>query len=140
MIIQGISAFFASAAFAILFYLPKKYILHAGMTGSFCWFIYLIVNRITEDKVLATFAATLVVAITSHILARVLRTPVTLFLIPGIICLVPGGGMYQIVQSFIESNNSQTQHYFNETLQIAGAIALGIFIVDTLFRKSTKRK
>ena len=139
MIIQGISAFFASAAFAILFYLPKKYIIHAGMTGSFCWFIYLIVNKVANDKVLATFAATLVVAITSHILARILKTPVTLFLIPGIICLVPGGGMYQIVQSFIDNNTVMTQHYFNETLQIAGAIALGIFIVDTFFRKSVKK-
>ena len=139
MIIQGISAFFASAAFAILFYLPKKYIIHAGMTGSFCWFIYLIVNKVADDKVLATFAATLVVAITAHILARILKTPVTLFLIPGIICLVPGGGMYQIVQSFIDNNTVMTQHYFFETLQIAGAIALGIFIVDTFFRKSVKK-
>jgi len=139
MIIQAISAFFASAAFAVLFYLPKKYIIHAGMTGSFCWFIYLIVNKVADDKVLATFAATLVVAITAHILARILKTPVTLFLIPGIICLVPGGGMYQIVQSFIDNNTVMTQHYFFETLQIAGAIALGIFIVDTFFRKSVKK-
>ncbi len=139
MIIQGISAFFASAAFSVLFFLPRKYIIHAGMTGSFCWFIYLIVDRLTDDTVLATFVATLVVAVTSHILARVLKTPVILFLIPGIICLVPGGGMYQIVQSFIESDTVMTQHYFNETLQIAGAIALGIFIVDTMFRKSNKK-
>jgi len=80
-----------------------------------------------------------VVAITAHILARILKTPVTLFLIPGIICLVPGGGMYQIVQSFIDNNTVMTQHYFFETLQIAGAIALGIFIVDTFFRKSVKK-
>lgn len=139
MIIQGISAFFATAALSIMFYLPKKYIIHAGMTGSFCWFIYLLVTEATGDKVLATFVATLVVAITAHILARVLRTPVIMFLIPGIICLVPGGGMYQIVQSFIESNTILTEHYFYETLQMAGAIALGIFIVDTFFRKKIKK-
>ncbi len=139
MLIQAISAFFASAAFSVLFYLPKRYIIHAGMSGSFCWFIYLVVEKVTDDKVLATFVATLVVAITAHILARLLKTPVTLFLIPGIICLVPGGGMYQIVQSFIEGNNVLTQRYFNETLLVAGAIALGIFIVDTIFRKSFKK-
>lgn len=139
MLIQGISAFFATAAFSILFYLPKKYLIHAGMTGSFCWFIYLLVIKFTGDKVLANFIATLIVAVTAHILARVLKTPVTMFLIPGIIPLVPGAGMYQIVQSFIDSTVDRTEFYFFETLQMAGAIALGIFIVDTFFRKTHKK-
>lgn len=138
MLLQGISAFFATAAFAVLFYLPKKYIIHAGMAGSFCWFIYLLVQEFTGDKILATFIATLIVAFISHILARIYKTPVTMFLIPGVICLVPGAGMYQIVISFLDSTVDKTAYYFFETLQMAGAIALGIFIVDTLFRKIQK--
>jgi len=138
MLIQGISAFFATAAFSILFYLPKKYIIHAGMTGSFCWFIYLFVSEMTNDKILANFVATLIVAITAHILARIYKTPVTMFLIPGIIPLVPGAGMYQIVISFLDDTVGETAYYLSETLQMAGAIALGIFIVDTFFRKTHK--
>lgn len=134
MIIQGISAFFATAAFAILFYLPKKYLIHAGMTGSFCWFIYLFMLRWTQDKVLANFVATLLVALASHILARGYKTPVTMFLIPGVIPLVPGAGMFQIVQSIIDNTVELTSYYFFQTLQMAGAIALGIFVIDTLFR------
>ncbi len=138
MIIQGISAFFATAAFSVLFYLPKKYIIHAGMTGSFGWFIYLLLMEFHGDKVLANFIATLIVALTSHILARVYKTPVTMFLIPGIIPMVPGAGMYQIVQSIIDNSVDRTAYYFFETLQMAGAIALGIFIMDTFFRKTKK--
>lgn len=140
MLIQGISAFFATAAFSVLFYLPKKYIIHAGMTGSFCWFIYLIVQETTKDQILATFLATLFVAITSHILARMYKTPVTMFLIPGVICLVPGAGMYQIVISILDNTIDKTTYYFFQTLQTAGAIALGIFIVDTFFRRTRKDK
>ncbi len=138
MLIQGISAFFATAAFSVLFYLPKKYLIHAGATGSFGWFIYLISLRILSDKILATLTATLIVALISHILARVYKTPVTMFLIPGVIPFVPGAGMYQIVRSIVDGNTGNTTLYFFETLQIAGAIALGIFIVDTFFRKRAK--
>jgi uncharacterized membrane protein YjjB (DUF3815 family) len=138
MLIQGISAFFATAAFSILFYLPKKYIIHAGMTGSFGWFIYLISLELLEDKVLATLTATLLVALTAHILARIYKTPVTMFLIPGVIPFVPGAGMYQIVQNIVEGNVDRTAFYFFETLQVAGAIALGIFIIDTFFRRKVK--
>lgn len=134
MIIQGISAFFATAAFAILFYLPKKYLIHAGMTGAFGWVIYLMVKDVNNDKVLANFIATLFVALISHVLARVYKTPVTMFLIPGVIPLVPGAGMYQIVQSIVDNALEQTSYYFFQTIQMAGAIALGIFIIDTVFR------
>ena len=138
MILQIISAFIATAAFSILFYLPKKYIIHAGMTGSFGWFIYLIGLEILDDKVLSTLAATILVALASHILARVYKTPVTMFLIPGVIPFVPGAGMYQIVTGMVEGNVERTSSHFFETLQIAGAIALGIFIIDTFFRRKGK--
>lgn len=134
MIIQVISAFFATAAFAVLFYLPRKYILHAGMTGAFGWFIYLLVMNYQLDKSYANLCATLFVALASHILARIYKTPVTMFLIPGIIPLVPGAGMYQIVQSILYNEDGKAIEYFFETFKMAGAIALGIFIIDTVFR------
>ncbi len=138
MLIQGISAFFATAAFSVLFHLPKKYLILAGATGSFGWFIYLISLELLSDKILATLTATMIVALISHILARVYKTPVTMFLIPGVIPFVPGAGMYQIVRSIVDSNTGSTTYYFFETLQIAGAIALGIFIIDTFFRRRPK--
>lgn len=138
MLLQIISAFIATAAFSILFYLPRKYIIHSGMTGSFGWLIYLIGLELLDDKVLSTLAATILVALTSHILARIYKTPVTMFLIPGVIPFVPGAGMYQIVTGMVEGNVERTSNYFFETLQIAGAIALGIFIIDTFFRRTGK--
>ena len=135
MLLQIISAFIATAAFSVLFYLPKKYIIHSGMTGAFGWLIYLFSLELMDDKVLSTLAANLLVALASHILARIYKTPVTMFLIPGVIPFVPGAGMYQIVTGIVEGNVERTSYFFFETLQIAGAIALGIFIIDTFFRR-----
>ncbi len=138
MLLQIVSAFIATAAFSILFFLPRKYIIHSGMTGSFGWFIYLIGQELFDDKVLSTLAATMLVALVSHVLARIHKTPVTMFLIPGVIPFVPGAGMYQIVTGIVEGDVQHTANHFFETLQIAGAIALGIFIIDTLFRRRGK--
>jgi uncharacterized membrane protein YjjB (DUF3815 family) len=138
MLLQIFSAFIATAGFSVLFYLPKKYIIHSGMTGSLGWLIYLIGLELIKDKVLSTLAATVLVALASHILARIYKTPVTMFLIPGVIPFVPGAGMYQIVTGIVEGNVESTSNYFFETLQIAGSIALGIFIIDTFFRRKGK--
>lgn len=138
MLSQIISAFIATAAFSILFYLPKKYIIHSGMTGCFGWFIYLIGLKVVNDKVLSTLTATILVALASHILARIYKTPVTMFLIPGVIPFVPGAGMYRIVTGIVEGNAGITSFYFFETIQVAGSIALGIFIIDTFFRRKAR--
>lgn len=138
MIIQVISAFFATAAFSVIFYLPRKYILQAGMTGGIGWFIYLLLVHFDADKAVANLCATLVIALISHILARIYKSPVTLFLIPGIIPLVPGAGMYHIVQSILYNRINSSVQYFIDTFKMAGAIALGIFVIDTIFLAISK--
>lgn len=139
MILQIISTFFGTAAFAVLFYSPKQYIVKAGLTGSVGWFIYLMCMQIDQDMILASLIATIGVSLMSHILARKVKAPVTMFFIPGIIPMVPGKGMFLIVRNLIDDNTYMASQYLYETLQIAGAIALGIFIVDTMFRTSMKR-
>ena len=79
----------------------------------------------------------------SHILARTLKAPVTIFLVPGILPLVPGGPIYRSVYYFINDNSGLGNMYFTQTLQIAGAIAMSIFIMDSIFRQTrryTKRQ
>jgi uncharacterized membrane protein YjjB (DUF3815 family) len=110
------------------------------MTGGIGWFIYLLVAGLGGDKSLANLCATLIVAFISHILARIYKAPVTMFLIPGIIPLVPGAGMYHIVYSIFNNEIDNSIKYFFETFKMAGAIALGIFIIDTFFRIIKEKK
>jgi len=88
----------------------------------------------------ANYAATLCIALTSQILARKKKVPATMFLIPGIIPIVPGGGMYRIIFSMLYETSAEAATNFYNTLLMAGAIALGIFTIDTLFRLTEKRK
>lgn len=129
-------AFFAGAALSVAFQIPRKYFVSAGLTAAIGWGTYLITSALGWNLIWANYTATLLIAFTSQVLARKKRVPATMFLIPGIIPIVPGGGMYMIIWSMLYETSAQAAGHFYETLLMAGAIAMGIFTVDTFFRFS----
>lgn len=133
MVIQTMGAFFAVASFTRILELPRRFLMWYGTAGALCWLVYLNVRDGAGSKILAAFAAGLAVAVFSHLAARLLKAPVTVFLIPGILPLVPGASIYNSVYYMIQDNQPQSSHYLAETLQIAGAIAMAVFLVDSLF-------
>lgn len=140
MIIQIIGAFIAVVALSIIFSIPKKFLVYSGIVGAVGWFIYLLFLRLKFQETTSVFIATLVVALISHSFARIFKAPVTVFLIAGILPMVPGVGMYRIAYSMLSEDSAMTAYYFNHTLQIAGLIAIAIFIMDTIFRMVKRKK
>jgi len=134
MVIKVFGAFIAIAAFAIMLETPKKYIGWAGVVGAIGWFAYLFAQNLGLEDVMATFLSSMAVAIVSHVFARVFKVPVTVFLVAGILPTVPGAGMYRIAYSVISRNSEMTAHYMISTLELAAAIAIGIFVVDAIFK------
>lgn len=132
MIIQVAVAFFATVSFALLFNVPKEQFLFAGITGSSGWFCYLMFFEFYPSKVLASFAAAVVLTAMSRGFAVHRKTPVTVFLICGIFPLVPGAGVYYTAYHFIMSENTSAISRGIETIKIAVAIALGIVLVFSL--------
>ena len=124
MIIQVFSAFWAVAMFSILTETPKKFLPYAAFSGGFAWWAYLVINNLTHSI--------LAVAFLSHILARIMKAPVTVFLIAGILPSVPGAGIYRTVYYLIQGDQALSTHYLISTLHTAGAIALAIFITDSV--------
>ena len=140
LILQVVSAFVGVVAVAVLFQVPKKYLMLAGVTGAAGWFLELVMEGVTENSMLSYFCAAFLVAILSQIFARVSKAPVTLYLVTGILPLVPGVGMYRTVYYLLQSNHGQTAYYLSYTLQIAGMIALAIFVVDSFFKRLYQKK
>lgn len=143
LLIKTYAAFSSIIAFSIIFDMPKNLLKYATIVGVVSWVIYSYLLYIEVDIVLQAFITGLIVAGMSHIFARVLKAPVTIFLVPGILPLVPGGPIYRSVYYFINDNSGLGNMYFTQTLQIAGAIAMSIFIMDSIFRQTrryTKRQ
>ena len=134
MIIKVIGAFLAILCFAIMLETPKKYIVFAGIVGAVGWFVFLFAEKMGASEVFATFLSALTIAFISHVFARVFKTPVTGFLIAGILPTVPGAGMYHIGYYLFQRDMDMMAYYITSVLQIAGVIAAAIFIVDGIFR------
>ena len=138
IVYKVIGAFIAIFSFAIMLETPKKYLPYAGIVGAIGWLVYLLMLAKSPNEILATFLSALAIALVSQIFARVLKLPVTVFLVAGILPTVPGAGMYRIVYYFIQNDMDMAAHYLALTLELAGAIAIGIFLVDAMFRMFQK--
>lgn len=134
MFLQILGAFIAVIAFCFLLNAPRKYILHAGAIGAMGWALFLVLQSLDFSKGSATFFSGCLICLCAQILARILKTPATIFIIIGILPLVPGAGMYHIARSIIYSDAALTSYYITETLTVSGMIAVSIIVVDSLFR------
>ena len=138
IIVRILGAFLSILAFSVYLETPKKHIIKAGLVGAIGGFVYLAALQLRGGDVLASFLSALAVAIVSHIFARIFKTPVTIFLVAGILPTVPGAGMYRIVHHLLVEDEAKAAFYMIQTLEIAGAIALAIFLVDSVFRAAQR--
>ena len=84
-IIQVLASFVGSFGFAVLYNLRGKKLCMAGISGMVSWIAYLIVWNEMPSTFVANLAAAAVATIYAETMARILKTPVTVFLITGII-------------------------------------------------------
>jgi uncharacterized membrane protein YjjB (DUF3815 family) len=141
MILNCLYAFLSSIGFGVLFNIRGKNLIIASIGGALGWFTYLLSGKLQPSGVFSLFLAAMVVSIFSEIMARVYKTPVTLFLLCGIIPLVPGGGMYFATLEAVKGNLDISLSKGIQTLFSAGAIAIGIVFVSsisTIFKKIKK--
>ena len=107
----------ATVGFSVFFNVPKFALIPAGLTGGIGWSIYYCLINATNNDILSNFLAAALVALISEILARKLKYPAILFVIPGIIPLVPGLGMYNTMLYLVHPH----QWVFPENLLPPGA-------------------
>lgn len=131
MIISIISAFISTIGFSIIFHAERKHLLVCGSVGAIAWTFYLMMEKISST-VFSSFIAALVVTALSYILAKKRRTPITVFLIAGIIPLVPGLGLYRMMSALLDQNYNLALNYATLTFEIAGVIAGAVGIVSLL--------
>lgn len=132
MIIQSAGGLVAVVGFGIVLGVPRRFLFWSGLAGGLGWLVYLAAEAVLQSFLLSTFLGAVVISLGAHICARVFKTPVTMFLIPANMTLVPGAGMYRIVYFILHSQNDVSSYYFQQTLQAAAMIALAIFIVNII--------
>lgn len=134
MLINVFFAAVATLAFSITFNVRGINLLFTGVVGGISWLAYSLVLTFDNTIILAFFIASATVTIVSEILSKHLKTPVTTFLISGLIPLVPGSGIYYSLYYMVTKNTEKAFSKSLETLFILGALSFGIVIVSSFYR------
>lgn len=137
------AALIGTAAFALLFSIPKKYYFLGGGIGAAGWLTYRLLGLVC-GRVIAVFLGTVAVILLSRLFAVREKCPVTEFMVPGLFPLVPGAGIYWTVYELVMENPSAASQHGFESFQDVIAIVLGIIVVfelpQKLFRFAGRKK
>ena len=126
LLIQTCAAAMATVGFSLLFGVPAHYYHSCALIGGVSWLAYL---RPYSSVSIATFAATVIVILMSRWFAVRKRCPVTIFLISGIIPLVPGAGIYRAAYYTVTDQLYLAVQTGFDAVKMAVAIVLGIVFV-----------
>lgn len=134
--VQVLAALVGTSSFSILFGVPRKQYLSAGIVGMAGWIVYLLMMRYASA---GPFASSLVaasfVAILSRIFAKQLHCPRTIFLICGIFPLIPGGGVFWSAYYIASGQLPEALSAGMLAVKVTLAIVIGIIVSANLFSK-----
>ncbi|MBQ3667743.1 MAG: threonine/serine exporter family protein [Clostridia bacterium] len=124
----------SSLGFSMMFGLRSKKLLYVAIGGAITWLSYLVSMKIGVNEVMAYAVAAGLGTVFSEIMARAIKTPVTAFVIPVNIPLVPGASLYYSLLAMWQKDFDTFLDKGKYTAAVACAMALGILVSTMLFR------
>lgn len=131
-------AFIGSFTSGLIFNIKGRKLIFAGLSGMIGFFVFSLLFRLTGYQIFSIFIGAVVVGLYSEITARLLKSPSTIFSIPGILPLVPGITMYEMIQYLMKYQLIDAIGKMIEIFNGAGAIAFAILLVTSVFRFISK--
>lgn len=131
---QLIFSFLGAIGFSMRCHLRKGLILPASFGGLLGWGIYLLCKHGGQQGIFVScLIASICVSVYAEVLARVLKAPATVFLIPGAIPLIPGRNLYYAMSSAVSNEWSLARMHSVQMIQFALGIAIGISLIMAIF-------
>ncbi len=129
LFIHFLAAAVGTVAFALIFDVPPRFYLLCGLIGGVGFFLVELLMDLGLSQTEATFLATMLVTLSSRVCAVWRRCPATVFLISGIIPLVPGAGVYWTAYYLVMGDTSEALTRGFAAIRVAVAIVLGIVLM-----------
>lgn len=132
MVLNSFYSLIASLGFGVLFNIRGRNLAFAGIGGGIAWFVYELCLLTSFSDITALFIGSVALSIYGEFAARILKSPVTIFVICALIPLVPGKGMYNTLLASVQGDVYLSLEVGLHTLLSAGAIAIGVMLVSTI--------
>ena len=132
--IQIAGAFVGALGFALVFRLRKGLLPAAAIGGMLEWTIYLISYNLIGGAAVfwPSMIASLFCSLYSEVMARKMKAPSTIFLVPGLIPLIPGPNLYYVMSYAVQNDWKQMQYNAAQLAQFALGIVAGAAVIWVL--------
>lgn len=132
VLIQTVMAGLGTAAFSVLYRVPKKYFLDLGTLGAGSWLLYLLIWNNTHHEVLAILFPALLVTFTSRFLAHYRRCPATVFLASSMFPLIPGMSFYRAIYFLLIGNADLGLNFLRACFLASFTIAIAVSLTQQI--------
>lgn len=125
------------AGFTIYFNIHGPGMLICILGGCLTWGVYTLCMMLGTSEYMAYFIASAFASLFAEIMARVRKYPAISYLVVSAFPLLPGGGIYYTMSHAVSGDMGSFSSRGMQTVSIAGAMAVGILLISTVFRLLT---
>ena len=130
---QILAAAVGTLGFAFVFNIRGRKVFFAAFGGCLGWVLFLLLGLFLENEVVRYLIVSIAVSVYGEVMARVLKTPTTLFSVVCLVPLVPGSGLYYTMTHALSGNLDGFIEKGTSTLGLAAALSIGVVLVNTSF-------
>lgn len=131
-LIQIVSALVGTLAYSVLANLRGKRLVLASLGGMLSWGLFLALDALSLERTLVYALAAMWGTIYAEVLARIVKTPTSMFLYSAVIPLVPGGTLYLTMKHLLSGNTALFVENGLLALSTSAAIAGGMMAVTSI--------
>ena len=132
--LQCLSGIVACVGFSLVFNVHGRGFILCVLGGGVAWAVYCVCAYFGWGEPLCYFIAALASGLYSELMARIRKHPATAYLVISLMPMFPGAGVYYATKFFAQGDMTSSVARGSATIAIAGAIAIGVLTVSTLFR------
>ena len=139
-ILQVIASTVACFGFSVLFSVRGWKIVYCALGASMTWGVYLLIYRAYPSVFGATMAASIFSGLFGQIVARVKKSPATIFSTICILPLLPGSALYYAMYGLVTRNAELAYTKGEQLALVCFGMVLGFMIVEVVNRFFWRRQ
>ena len=134
LLLKVLGVLLGTAASAVLFNVPRAALAWCSLAGLLAWAVQVQVGFLGMPPEAGALLGALTISLVGEALARARRMPALVFVVPGILPLVPGTRAYHAMLAVLQDNHSLAAQEGIQALISAGGIAVGLLMGTALTR------
>ncbi len=125
--------------YCLLFNVKRSRIIYCCIGGTLATLISYVCAECGLPLLVQNMIPAAIATLYAELMARLLKAPATVFLIPSIIPLVPGGRLYDAMSAMVDGDRLEAAALGRQTVLIAIGLAVGVVLVSAGFYQIARR-